>query len=211
MNQVYPDEIDEPRLTWLIQEFIHEQCHPGSSAHNIPNLPPFYKRITIHTSAITTFHAPSNLSGIGGMKCEHIHAVKCWRNGPGHYDMMLINAAHNNNDNDSSSVQDDEGGGGQRWQRGGGEVEGDKGEEEAEDDKNKEEEEEANNNDDELYHAEAFTALTCIGGKICLTEVSHLSLEDGIDAELSEFFFKLYNTFSFLSSGGHPESTLPTP
>ena len=106
-----------------------------------------------------------------------------------------------------------QGGGGWRQWRGGGEVEGDKGEEEAEDDENKEEEEEeeADSNNDELYHAEAFTALTCIGEKICLTEVSHLSLEDGIDAELSEFFLKLYNTFSFLSSGGHPEFTLPTP
>ena len=37
------------------------------------------------------------------MKCEHIHAVKCWRNGPSHYNMMLVNVAHNdNNDNNSS-------------------------------------------------------------------------------------------------------------
>ena len=105
MNRVYPDEIDEPRLTQLIQEFIHEQRHPRSSAHDIPNLPPFYEKITIHTSAIATFHAPSDLSGIGGMKREHIHAIKHWRNGPGRYDMMLINAAHDNDDDDSSSVQ----------------------------------------------------------------------------------------------------------
>ena len=105
MNWVYPDEIDEPRLTQLIQEFIHEQRHPGSSAHDIPNLPPFYEKITIHTSAIATFHAPSDLSGIGGMKRERIHAVKRWRNGPGRYDTMLINAAHDNDDDDSSSAQ----------------------------------------------------------------------------------------------------------
>ena len=102
MNKVYPDEIGEPGLTWLIQEFIHEWHHPGSSAHNIPNLPPFYEKITIHTSAIATFHAPSDLSSIGGMKCKHIHAVKHCRNGPGHYDMMLVNIAHD--DDDPSSV-----------------------------------------------------------------------------------------------------------
>ena len=104
MNCVYPDEIDEPRLTQLIQEFIHEQCHPGPSAHDIPNLPPFYKKITIHTSAINTFHTLSDLSGIGGMKHKCIHAIKHWRNGPGCYDTMLINAAHDNNDDKSSSV-----------------------------------------------------------------------------------------------------------
>ena len=74
----------------------------------------------------------------------------------------------------------------------GGEVEGDEGEEEAEDNENKEEEEEeeeeANNNDDKLYHAEAFAALTSIRAKICLAEVLHPSLEDGIDAPLSKFF-----------------------
>ena len=104
MNKVYPDEIDEPGLNQLIQEFIHERYHPGSSAHNIPNLPPFYEKITIHTSAATTFHAPSDLSGIGGMKHECIHAFKHWRNGPGRYDTMLVNIAHD--DDNSSSVQE---------------------------------------------------------------------------------------------------------
>ena len=39
------------------------------------------------------------------MKRERIHAVKRWRNGPGRYDTMLINAAHDNDDDDSSSAQ----------------------------------------------------------------------------------------------------------
>lgn len=56
----------------LIQEFIYDQQeHPsGLQAQDIPDLPPFYEKITIHTSAIATFHAPSDLSGIGGMKRE---------------------------------------------------------------------------------------------------------------------------------------------
>ena len=91
-----------PKLTQLIQEFIYKQHHPNLSVHNILNLPPFYEKITIHTSTVTTFHAPSDLSGIGGMKHEHIHAVNHWRNGPGHYNMMFINAAHNNTDDDAS-------------------------------------------------------------------------------------------------------------
>ena len=77
----------------LIQEFIYDQQeHPsGLQAQDIPDLPPFYEKITIHTSAIATFHAPSDLSGIGGMKREQIHAVDCWRKGPGRCDTLFIN------------------------------------------------------------------------------------------------------------------------
>lgn len=96
MKCVHPDQVDEPNLTCLIQEFIYEQQHPGSSACDIANLPQFYKKITIHTAATPTFHAPSNLSNVGGMKCEHIHAVGHWRKGPGHYDTMFINTSSNN-------------------------------------------------------------------------------------------------------------------
>ena len=104
VKHVYPDEVDEPKLTQLIQAFIYEQHHPNSSVHNILNLPPFYEKVTIHMSAVGTFHAPSDLSGIGSMKCEDIHAVNRWRNGPGCYDMMFINAAHNNTDDDTSPI-----------------------------------------------------------------------------------------------------------
>ena len=99
---VYPDEVDELGLTQLIQEFINEQHHPNSSASNILNLPPFYEKITIHMSTVTTFHAPSDLSGVGSMKCECIHAVNCWRNSPGHYDTMFINTTHSNMDDDAN-------------------------------------------------------------------------------------------------------------
>ena len=52
---------------------------------------------------LTTFHAPSDLSGIGGMKPECIHAISCWRNGPGHYDMLFVSAASDNMDQDLST------------------------------------------------------------------------------------------------------------
>ena len=87
----------------LIQEFIHGQQHPESSLHNIPDLSPFYEKITIYTSVVATFHAPSNLSGIGGMKHECIHAVNCWQNGPGHYDTLFISTAIDNEDQDGES------------------------------------------------------------------------------------------------------------
>ncbi|KAF8802623.1 hypothetical protein BYT27DRAFT_7306648 [Phlegmacium glaucopus] len=51
----------------------------------------FYGRITIYPSAVATFHAPSDISGIGGMRRERIRAVKSWRKGPGRYDTIFVN------------------------------------------------------------------------------------------------------------------------
>ncbi|KAF8228269.1 hypothetical protein L208DRAFT_1292550, partial [Tricholoma matsutake] len=51
----------------------------------------FYGKITIYTSAIATFYAPSDISGVGGMRCECIHAVKSWRKGPSSYDTIFVN------------------------------------------------------------------------------------------------------------------------
>ena len=104
MKHIYPDQVGKHNLIQLIQEFVYEQQHPGSSTRNMPNLPPFYTIITIHTTAIATFHAPSDLSGIGGMKCEHIHAVSHWRRGPGHYDTLFINAPADNVDDNAEDL-----------------------------------------------------------------------------------------------------------
>jgi hypothetical protein len=48
-------------------------------------------KISIYSSAVATFYAPSDISGIGGMRCERIHAIKSWRNGPGRYDCVFVN------------------------------------------------------------------------------------------------------------------------
>lgn len=55
------------------------------------DLPTFYGKITIYTSAIATFYAPSDISGVGGMHRERIHAVKSWRKGPSRYDTIFVN------------------------------------------------------------------------------------------------------------------------
>ena len=47
-------------------------------------------RIKVFHSAVSTFHAPSDLSGIGGMHREIIHATPSWKNGPGRYDCIYI-------------------------------------------------------------------------------------------------------------------------
>ncbi|KAG2115115.1 uncharacterized protein F5147DRAFT_569415 [Suillus discolor] len=42
--------------------------------------PRYNGRIRVFHSTASTFFAPSNLSGIGGMKCEHIRVSPRWRN-----------------------------------------------------------------------------------------------------------------------------------
>ena len=43
-------------------------------------------------SAVVTFHAPSDISGISSMRCEHIWATSSWRRGQACYDTVLVNA-----------------------------------------------------------------------------------------------------------------------
>ena len=98
MCSVFPDDIalkiDQADFTDLIRRFIHQQA----SAREVPDsdtsladLPMFYGKITVYPSAVAMFYAPSDISGVGGMRKERIHAVKSWRNGPGRYDTVLIN------------------------------------------------------------------------------------------------------------------------
>ena len=52
---------------------------------------PFYRKIAVYPSAVATFHAPSDISGVNGMRHERIHAVKSWRKGPPRYDTVFVN------------------------------------------------------------------------------------------------------------------------
>lgn len=47
-------------------------------------------RIKVFHSAVSTYFAPSDLSRIGGMHRERIHATPMWKNGPGCYDGVFI-------------------------------------------------------------------------------------------------------------------------
>lgn len=89
------EKIKQPDFTHLIQKFIHDQNQPDSdsevSSSTSSDLPEFHGKIKIYTSAVATFYAPSDISGIGGMRCERIHAVDAWRNGPGRYDCVFVN------------------------------------------------------------------------------------------------------------------------
>jgi len=91
----YPEEIAaeiELEFSHLIRKFLYDQQHPDNvSGHSISDLPMFYGKVTTYSSARATFHAPSDISGIDGMRREHIRAVKSWRKGPGRYDTIFVN------------------------------------------------------------------------------------------------------------------------
>lgn len=47
-------------------------------------------RVRVFRSAVATYYAPSDLSGVGGMHREHIRATPTWRRGPPRYDCVYI-------------------------------------------------------------------------------------------------------------------------
>lgn len=96
-NSIHPEdialEIGQPDLIDLIQQFIYDQQYPdhASSSDRAPVLPTFYGKMAVYSSAVATFHAPSDISGIGGMRREWIRANKSWRKGASRYDTIFIN------------------------------------------------------------------------------------------------------------------------
>jgi hypothetical protein len=86
----------QPQFPTLVRRFLYNQLYPNST---IPprlilpeSLPTIDGRIEVFNSAIATFRAPSDISGITGMRREHIRAMSSWRNGPARYDTVLINS-----------------------------------------------------------------------------------------------------------------------
>ncbi|KAJ7918853.1 hypothetical protein B0H13DRAFT_2433842 [Mycena leptocephala] len=74
--------LDVPTLPNMIRRFLYSQEHPDSDipTENIPigDCPLCPKKIKVFSSAVATFYAPSDQSGIGGMYRERIRA---WRGG----------------------------------------------------------------------------------------------------------------------------------
>ena len=54
------------------------------------DLPPSYEKSTVHPSAVATFYAPSDISGVGGMCYRQVCAVDNWRKGPARYDCSFV-------------------------------------------------------------------------------------------------------------------------
>ncbi|KAF8262360.1 hypothetical protein EI94DRAFT_1773203 [Lactarius quietus] len=101
--QRYPKTIDslaghlnQPQLPEHIHWFLYDQFHPDAEVYGMDALlrlcpiVPNTLRINVYHSASSTFYAPSNLSGIGGMHHKCIRATPTWKKGIGRYDCIYI-------------------------------------------------------------------------------------------------------------------------
>jgi hypothetical protein len=88
-------ELEIPQLPTLLRQFLFEQLHPDDprDLSDIPEFQfPFYEgQISIFNSASSRFYAPSDISGIGGMRTEYIRACPLWRNEAPRYDCVFVN------------------------------------------------------------------------------------------------------------------------
>jgi hypothetical protein len=84
-------KIGQARLLELIRRFLADQLLPDQDP-NVPlsHCPPFSSPVSVYHFATATFYAPSDLSGINGMRRERIYANPCFRHGPPRYDCVFI-------------------------------------------------------------------------------------------------------------------------
>lgn len=82
-----------PQLPYLVRRFLYEQMNPLHDPDNISpdQYPTFRGRVRVYTSATATYHAPSDHSGIKGMRRERIRSVGSWRGGGARRDCVFIN------------------------------------------------------------------------------------------------------------------------
>ncbi|THG92798.1 hypothetical protein EW026_g8234 [Hermanssonia centrifuga] len=97
-ERTYPRTLPElgllfrvPDLTSLVSTFLYDQTHPEPLPDGFPAPPPCLpvQSIKVYHSAAATFYAPSDISGIGGMRRERIRATPSWFKGPAHYDCVF--------------------------------------------------------------------------------------------------------------------------
>ena len=91
--------LDRPEFPVLVRKFLYDQLNPNPvipSSEMIEDVYPVIEgKIRIFNSAIATFYAPSDISGIAGMRREYIRATPSWRKGPARFDCVLINSEPN--------------------------------------------------------------------------------------------------------------------
>ena len=88
--------LNRPQLVEHTRQFLYDQFHPDAEVcgmdaplHLCPVIPSNL-RIRVYHSATSTYYAPSDLSGIGGMHREIIRATPSWKKGPGRYDCIYV-------------------------------------------------------------------------------------------------------------------------
>ncbi|KAJ3551631.1 hypothetical protein NM688_g4593 [Phlebia brevispora] len=84
--------IGVPHFHIYVLQFLYHQLNPDDDATSIPHrlCPPVDSApVRVVHSARATFYAPSDLSGVGGMRRELIRATPSWRKGPPRYDCIF--------------------------------------------------------------------------------------------------------------------------
>ena len=73
-----------PQLPDILCRFLHSQLRPTDprDPEDVPldECPLYDGKIHVYNSACSTFFAPSDLSGLYGMRREYIHSCPMWRN-----------------------------------------------------------------------------------------------------------------------------------
>ncbi|KAF4567167.1 hypothetical protein EYR36_010658 [Pleurotus pulmonarius] len=97
----YPRKLDAlgeligyPQLHELTRRFLYDHLYPHalfpSNEIVLEDCPSVYSKIAVFHSAIATFYAPSDISGIHGMRRERIRSTPDWRGGGERRDCALI-------------------------------------------------------------------------------------------------------------------------
>jgi hypothetical protein len=88
--------ISEPKLPEYVRRFLYDQLHPDADICGM-DVPleacpkaSLFLHVNVFHSASATYHAPSDLSGIGGMHREWIRATPSWQNGAARYDCVFL-------------------------------------------------------------------------------------------------------------------------
>jgi hypothetical protein len=67
------------------------QEHPeGDDSLDPTKWPQYTKKVYLYPSAVATYHAPSDLSGLGRMFHERIRSIHSWRKGPERRDCVFV-------------------------------------------------------------------------------------------------------------------------
>ncbi|KAH9011269.1 hypothetical protein EDB84DRAFT_1540472 [Lactarius hengduanensis] len=86
--------IGQQELPLLTRRFLYDYLHPQSQipASHIPedDLPQVPNNVYVYTSIRAVFYAPSDLSGLGGLRHERIRSTQSWYGGPPRRDCVFV-------------------------------------------------------------------------------------------------------------------------
>jgi len=83
------DHINEPDLLYLTCHFLFEHLNPNFEGLSDEH-PTITSKVNVFWSAVATFYAPSDDSGIRGMHHERICSTPCWRNKYPRHDCAFV-------------------------------------------------------------------------------------------------------------------------